>query len=401
MSTLTLKERDRRWKAIRDMMKKHKLECLILPGVAPRAMIDYPGYVSNAMGTVIFPIEGEPTCFYGGYNAAMRLRERLRVGEEMWIRDWRDGAELGLAIASRVKDLGYANGRIGVTGLDGGVHGVGNAFEGLVPYKTWTSVLKGLPKAKFEDVTDRMVEILQVRTPEELELVERAAEIGEHAMEVMLSITKPGVTDREMRDKTNDAIYFIHGAPRPTTGIIEGCSRGGVKNGDVVNTEWFITVGGMQAVLQMCMAVGKVSKKTEKDAEIAEASQKKGLEVLRPGVKFGAVIEAMEEVVAGAGAWHWYPLLVSRNPQILRGGEGTWPRGATWEIPAPEVGHPSLAVLGSEVIVQSGMTFSFEPSASTGDFALPFSYVKVGGQAIVTDTGTRMLNTLGTKLQRV
>lgn len=391
MSLFTLEERDRRWKAIRDMMKKHNLDCLILP----EGRMNYAQYVSNARGAVVFPIDREPTGFMRGYGGVLRIREQLKLGAKMWISNWRAGAALGPALVARIKELGYSEGKIGVTGLKGGFFGSDMAYEGWIPYKTWSHFKKNLPQIQFEDVSSRMAEIVVVKSPEELRLVEKAAEIGERAHEVMLSVLKPGVTEREVRSKMAESI-FSEGASVGVALLEMG--PGVVKDGDVINSEWGPRFGGLEAQVTLCVSVGKVSEKTEKLAEIAESCLKKGLEVLRPGVKFRDVIDAMEKVVADAGAWHRIPLLHSLNPLVLRGTEGTLPKGAEPIPGLPEAAAPMFVVLGSEVIVKSGMTFTFEACACIGEDP---SQVKVGGTAIVTDTGVRMLNVLGKKMQRV
>jgi Xaa-Pro aminopeptidase len=252
-----------------------------------------------------------------------------------------------------------------------------------------------LPKARFEDISAEMAEIMLVKTPAELRLVEKAAEIGERAHEVMLSVAKPGVTEREIRSKMAESI--LHDGASIGVALLE-MGPGILKKGDVINSEWGPAVGGLEAQVTLCVSVGRVSEKTEKLAEIAEACLKKGLASLKPEVRFGRVMEAMEKVVADAGAWHHIPLLHSLNPTVLRGTEGTLPKGAK-PLPGPsEAANPMFAVLGSEVVVKSGMTFTFEPCACLGDDP---SQVKIGGTAIVTDTGVRMLNVLGTKMQRI
>ncbi|MDH5443545.1 MAG: peptidase, partial [Hadesarchaea archaeon] len=58
--TLSLKERDRRWINLRELMKKEKMDCLVVAGLRSREQFDR--YITNDLsgGFVIFPIEGEP-----------------------------------------------------------------------------------------------------------------------------------------------------------------------------------------------------------------------------------------------------------------------------------------------------------------------------------------------------
>ena len=66
----SLKERDRRWAEIRNVMKQRNLDCLLLCGAPLKFDFTLANtrYVSHVGGNstftfVVFPLEGEPTCF--------------------------------------------------------------------------------------------------------------------------------------------------------------------------------------------------------------------------------------------------------------------------------------------------------------------------------------------------
>ena len=94
----------------------------------------------------------------------------------------------------------------------------------------------------------------------------------------------------------------------------------------------------------------------------------------------------MEKVIADAGYWHGFPVLHSVRPVSLVGPVGYGP---------PPAGYSEI--LGGDVEIKTGMGISFEPGARIG----PQAQVKIGGMSFVEDNGVRMLNTLGTRLQRV
>lgn len=59
--TLSLRERDRRWRLVRGLMKMRGLDCLIVAGLNSRERLEY--YLANDVGhgIVVFPLEGAPT----------------------------------------------------------------------------------------------------------------------------------------------------------------------------------------------------------------------------------------------------------------------------------------------------------------------------------------------------
>ena len=59
--TLSMGERDRRWARVRELMRKHQVDGLLVTGFRAREM--YESYVSDDYneGCVVFPLEGAPT----------------------------------------------------------------------------------------------------------------------------------------------------------------------------------------------------------------------------------------------------------------------------------------------------------------------------------------------------
>ena len=90
--TLSLKERDRRWKNTRELMKTQNVECLILPGLHGREAFE--GYLSNEYveGMVIFPVEGEPVLLtFTNTRLFRQIYSAAALGVTPWIDDTRLG----------------------------------------------------------------------------------------------------------------------------------------------------------------------------------------------------------------------------------------------------------------------------------------------------------------------
>lgn len=124
MPRLSLKERDLRWKKIRDEMSKRSLDCLVISGDdSGRADsgIAHSHFMTCIGGNgeqayTIFPVDGEPTCI------------TMATGSWWWGRaqDWVSDIRPGFpkyswanSIAKRVKELKLENRTIGVVGLRG------------------------------------------------------------------------------------------------------------------------------------------------------------------------------------------------------------------------------------------------------------------------------------------
>jgi hypothetical protein len=86
---LSLVERDRRWKAVRALMRERGLDGLLVAGFRSREM--YETYISDDYneGCVIFPLEGDPVVITWAYLRVMRARWSQQRGTTLWVDDYR------------------------------------------------------------------------------------------------------------------------------------------------------------------------------------------------------------------------------------------------------------------------------------------------------------------------
>ena len=402
--TLSLQERDRRWRLVREMMKDQGFDCLIVAGLKGREM--YEGYLTNECieGIVVFPVEEEPIYLTWGEHRIMRRLESTLEKAEFWVKDIRAGAN-GPGIVEGLQEKGLDQAKIGVVGLES--KGPGE-MEGIIPYKTWSYVLEKLPKATFVDVSEAFSELKLIKSEEEMALLRRSAEIGELACDTMMKITKPGVRENEIYAAIMNTIHS-HGAfsPAPHLILVTGPNNitwgppiwaywGGnprvVQEGDLVLAEIFPCYGGIESQQQMTVALNPVSPLTKECAEVSRLSYEAGLNALRPGATFQAVCDAMELPIAEAGLWHLTPLIHSLSPLI-------------W-VSAIYVGIEQLPGIqkfksikksppwGREMYIKPGMAFELEPNACKAKHR-----VNIGGTVVVTEDGVEELNKLPTQMR--
>lgn len=408
--SLTEKERDRRWGRVRQMMNAEGIDVLVVFGLKGREQYDI--YLTNdrAGGIVIFPQEGELVHLtWTGFDVVSHLESTLR-GEASWVRDMRLGAT-GRGVVEILQEKGYGRAAIGVVGLDTYAPG---EREGYVPYNTWAYILKNLPDANFREVTLVFAALVAVKSNEELQLVQRAAEIGELAAKAMIKATRPGVSESEIYSETLSQLFkngangttspyitpmILHSGPdNPSWGapmwLLRGQRPRVIKRGDLVQAEIFSRYGGMEAQLQMSVAVEPVDGVVRECASIARHSYEAGLKSLIPGKRFGEVVEAMGEPLRQAGAWHLTPLVHSLSPL-------SWIGSTTVRterllgidrykklIPTP--------VIGADAVIREDTVWALEPNACLGKCR-----VNIGGTVVVTKKGAYSLNRLPTKMRTV
>ncbi len=392
---LSLKERDRRWGRTRELLKKQGIECLIVAGLTSREQ--YDAYLTNdyAEGIVVFPAEGAPTYITWMEGRVTRQKEAERRGITPWVADMRVGVD-GPTLAGIIREKGFDKARVGIVGLQ--TKGPAE-MSGCIPYTLWANTLAELPRVEFVECSEAFAALMLVKSEEELVLMRRSAEIGEEACQVMLDISKPGVTELEITTAVLHTIFkncafspppflILHSGPEtvswgPPLWRYQGGRTRTLQKGDMVLAEIFPRYGGFESQQQMAIALAPVDDIHRECARLARRGYERGLEVLRPGVTFQKVADEMEKPVKEAGCWHITPMIHSLSPLAWVGRVEASPKGATgkgaWESqPLP---------------VEAGMVFELESNAQRGTHR-----VNIGGTVVVTKSGAEELNHLPTRM---
>lgn len=401
-------ERDRRWERVRQMMEAEGLDVLLVFGLKGREQYDL--YLTNDRtgGIVVFPLHGELVHLtWTPFDVVSHLESSIR-GELSWVRDMRPGAT-GPGVVEVLREKGYDKANIGVVGVNTYAPG---EREGYVPYVTWDHILKALPHAAFREVSAPFSSLVAVKSDEELQLVRRAAEIGEIAAETMIKTIAPGVSESEIYSATMGQLFkngangttspyitpmILHSGPdNPSWGAPMWLLRGQrpriIRKGDLVQAEIFSRFGSLEAQLQVSVAVRPVNATIRKCARIARRSFEIGLQAFAPGKRFDDVVEAMGEPLREAGAWHLTPLVHSLSPLTCIGSTAVRTEGLPG-IDTYRKMRPT-PVIGADMVIQEGTVWALEPNACLGKCR-----VNIGGTVIVTRKGALSLNVLPTELR--
>lgn len=404
----SLKERDRRYQITRKFLEDKGLDALIM--FPHHREGDY--YLSNLRlvpdgNTVIFPLRGEPVLHNWFTAQFTNILEREARGMDVWIPDIRGGGTLSQFVISVLKEKGLEKGNIGVIGL--GLVGPW-ALEGFVPYSTWIAIEREFPNAKFVEVGLPYSFIMLEKSEEELQLIERAAKVGNEACKQMMAEVKPGVSEIDVYAAGMD-VYNRNGVRAEWMIIQSGHANSAwgqpwwlttaepariIQNGDIVMAELFPMFGMLECQIQMCVGVGDIGPENEKAAEIARSSYVRGLETIRPGITFGEVCEAMSEPFQGVeGAWNLTPLIHSLNPLVVVSKMAV---GVEKYLPGVRK-YPYAKgvdqVIGADLVIKPNMVFTLEPNCHFGSHR-----VNMGGTVIITENGVKELNPISNNILR-
>lgn len=194
----SLGERDRRWKAVRDLMRRHALDVIVTPQntghstdfQANSRYLTHVGGGGDSDIAAVFPLEGAVTAI------ATSAAPRWPTVQD-WTQDVREARRnYGRVIVERLKELRVERARIGITGL-GEVEGT-RTPEGTLLYGTWKQIREAFPHAELVDATQILTEVRYVKSQEEIEVLTRSMELVELGYQAEVEAARPGVKDWEV-----------------------------------------------------------------------------------------------------------------------------------------------------------------------------------------------------------
>ena len=247
-------EYERRYENIRKMMRQMKLDSLLIIGGSAaygRLWFNFR-YVTNMMGKAemanycFFPKEGEPCLILRpGHSLAGAMLARTVV-REIIVGD----PSVLTAIVRTIEERGYEKGRVGIVEYDPYTS---------IPKNHWDFFTSHLPQAEFVFVTKEFIALRLIKSEEEIEALEKSAELGDVGIRAMAERVQPGMTEGEVFGIVHEAVMRAGGEmgmiqlastpmldpdlndqrPRPVSRII--------GDRDIINNELGIFYNGYEA----------------------------------------------------------------------------------------------------------------------------------------------------------
>jgi len=385
---LSIQERDRRYRKVREEMARRGIDCLLLPANTGRweQLQADSRYLSSIGGFAtevftVFPLEGEVTAYIfnraGWWKQAQNWVQNVRDGRNRW----------GENAIERIKELRLEQGTIGIAGLAG----LFRAPEGIIPYSSVKAIQDAFPQAKLINATEMMQEIRAIKSAEEVSLLERSAAIIEKTIEMMVETARPGVSEKELYGAMIHAmlsnggelptLFFLSAGPDisnssfvPTDYVIQ--------NGDRIINEIEAKYAGYAAQAVSPVVVGTPKQDYEEMIKISRDCFEAILDEMKPGGTFGSLFDTYRETVEqrGKGKYLWnHPMMHARG-----------------------LGDDGPALLGnqdlerfSKMKLKAGMAFILKPQVRT---AQGKGRASIGDTVVVTEDGARRLGKRELKL---
>jgi len=383
----SLAERDRRWQAVREVMRRNNLVVIVTPQNSGHST-DYQAntrYLTHCGGgepdvAAVFPLEGEVTAI------ATSAAPRWPTVQD-WTKDVREARRnYGRAIVERLKELKVERGRIGITGL-GDVEGT-RTPEGTIFYGTWKQIREAFPNAELVDATTILDEVRYVKSREEIDVLTRSMEIIELAMQAEIESAIAGVKDWEVWAAAQYAMmrngsempahcFWVSGKnpkrtlTRPSMRILE--------RGDVIINELEASWIGYRSQGVQPVFVEVVNSVQEELIKVQREIFNRVVESLKPNITVGALAELTRRAAESAAPKSG-PTAGARGDLNMHG------RGAGDDGPiiTPHAKSPKQL----SVALRENMVFVCKPAAISADGEYICQW---GDTVVVTENGGRRL----------
>ncbi|MHA6669355.1 M24 family metallopeptidase [Homoserinimonas sp. A447] len=396
-----------RWDKTYAFMDEHGLDGLVVFGADRSDRYDAGQWFGRdrRYQQFVIPREGTPTMLAFAPQVAAQNMLSVERGLETWVQDIRVG-KLVPGIVSLIKEKNLDNKRLGTIGT-----GYGSAFypAGWVPNITWNAITKELPNVDFQDFTAAFGMLIAQKSEQDIEHIARAASAGDGAIDAMMRIAAPGVSEADLYAEGAYSMMragmrvtwmlFQTGAENYSWGEPTWLTRPEqarhLTDADQVWGELFPNYAELNTHVNMSFTVGKVAEETRLCGEIAEASYRLGVENVRVGRTLAEVAQAMEEPLNEFNAWHITPHIASLNPLLAGGDSGV---AIDQHLPgfAKRFGTLNPERMGMDFEIKEGMTFSLQPDARLGTRG-----AIVGGVVVATKDGCVELNKVSPKFNHV
>jgi len=332
----------------REHMKKQGLDCII---ATSHDNVYYSSHseimtitMLKRLAAVFIPLDGEPV--FG-----VHANEKVTAEETTWIKDLRvyEGGEWEPLkpidfVAETIKEMGYAESRIGVETLD-------------IPGMCMDHLRNQLPEAKITDCQPVFDKMRAVKSPEELRHMSRINMATAKAITVAFEIAKPGDSEKEIaRNMINltlsygaDTVAFMTMGAGPNiweTHHIPGDYK--IKEGDLIHVDFGCLFDGYLSDISRMAVVKQPSESQLKAYKMAVDAERVTGAALSPGLPVSTVHNTVKEFYESNG----YPY----NRAFIGHGLG---------IGCHE--YPFLGPSHGDWFLEEGMFFQIEPSVILGD----------------------------------
>jgi len=307
-----------------------------LSGIAyPGTLARHLDLTDSTRGVMLFwPREGEPVIILNKIAEPLTLRdswiERVEIYESY--------AESPYSRLCKVlKDNGIDRERVG--------------FEkSYVSAAHWEEVQRLLPQLYMVDCTQMMDQVRWIKTPGEIALLKKGADLLDEAYLEVFPTIRSGDTERDVHSRLISSCLhrgasWAHGILNSSTNDLPYGGEGDTvfRQGDVIRTDYVAYFDGYPGHQSRNAVIGRPSDEQKRTYEIVRDIYRMTMDQCRPGVKVSDLFQFTFDEFRRHG-WQLSP------SGLMGHGVGPW-----WHQQEP------ILVRQSNVILEEGMVLALEP----------------------------------------
>lgn len=279
------------------------------------AGIAYPGTLARHLDLansvrgvlLVWPRRGEPVIVLD-YAAEGLTRERAWVTR---LEVYEPYVETAYSRACKVlRDMGLDRERVG--------------FEkDAMPVAHWEEIQRGLPRLEMVDCAQMMEEVRYVKTPAEVALFKRAADLLDDVYLEVFPTIKADETEREVHSRMLGSCIrrgcgWAHGILNTSANRVLYAGEGDTRfqRGDIVRTDYVAFLDGYPGHQSRMAVLGRPTEEQRRQYALTRDIHRMTIERCRPGVLASDVYEAVVSAYAKHG--------VTYTASLVGHGMGAW-----------------------------------------------------------------------------
>jgi len=189
---LSVKERDRRYAAIRKRLREKGADCAVVAG-------SNLFYLSNGVKGELFgilPADDKPLAVIVNRRHLIDISPRVLLDSQDWVTDVKPGFDAS-AVVEKLKEMHLENGTIGLAGG--------------IDYRFHNRLQTTLSGAKIVDVSDIFTDVRTIKSAEENAMIDRANRIFDAAIKRVHEVARPGMTGKQVVQEAIRAMWEAGG----------------------------------------------------------------------------------------------------------------------------------------------------------------------------------------------
>ena len=292
---ISVQEFQRRYGAIREVMKKERLDCLLIVGLNDdfnRGNIRYITGLGRG-GCCVFPLEGRPVLLANPVLTTSRKLPRFMAAVDL----------LDLETTTEPEKQAVVQ----LSRFDGG-NNIGLVGRACIPAPMYISVAEKFGN-KLVDAAGIFESLRAIKSPEEIEKTRRAALIADKVYKRLREMIRPGLGEYEIYGEVKRIIYEM--GCEYSFDLIDGA--GSMMNMSFVPTEdrleangtLFMEItpsyDGYYCQLPVTLPVGRYSPHVEEMIRAWNEADKAARKILRPGTKISDLYYVLVNTIRERG----------------------------------------------------------------------------------------------------